>query len=86
MKIRLSAFNEKMWSAPFDVPDNTSPDFYMAMPMDVLAYNADKNVFAPTTPKMKRGHFQRTNMSWMTRDLGIDEDGYTYEYRLTDIS
>lgn len=86
MKIRLSAFNGKMFSEPIDVPDNTSPEWDMAMPMDVLKYKPDTNTFVPTTPTMKRCRFQRTNLSWLGKDVGLAENVPVYEYRLTDVS
>lgn len=95
MKIILSAFNGKLKSQPMDVPDNTSPDWYMPMDMDILAYNSDKNVFDTVDISKKRGHFQRTNYSYHAKDLGIEtpkhpkthsNDEFVYEYKLTDIS
>ena len=66
MKIVLTAFNKKMWSKVIDVPDNTAPDFYMAMPMDVLAYNSAVDALETTHTVAKRGHWRdsTTNLNY----------------------
>jgi hypothetical protein len=90
MKIVLTAFNKKMWSKPMDVPDNTSPDFYLPMPMDVLAHNPKTEALDTISTIAKRGHWRRTRKSYFLKDLGVEpaegEDQFAYEYCLVDIS
>jgi hypothetical protein len=90
MKIVLTAFNKKMWSKVIDVPDNTAPDFYMVMPMDVLAYNSAVDALETTHTVAKRGHWRRTNMFYSLSDFGITpsegEKPSAAEYCLVDIS
>ena len=56
MKIVLTAFDKRMWSKVMDVPDDTGPDFFHSMPMDVLAYNSSREVLETTRTTAKRGH------------------------------
>jgi hypothetical protein len=90
MKIILTAFNKKMWSKVIDVPDHTGPDFYMPMPMDVLAYNRATDALETTHTVAKRGHWRRTNMYYLLSDFGIKpsegEEPSAIEYCLVDIS
>jgi hypothetical protein len=79
-----------MWSKVMDVPDNTSPDFYLPMPMDVLAYNDAKQAFVTASTISKRGRWRRTGMHYPLEQLGITpaegEDRFAHEYVLVDIS
>jgi len=90
MKIVLTAFNKKMWSKVIDVPDNTGPDFYMAMPMDVLAYNSAVDALETTHTVAKPGHWRRTNKYHSLSYFGITpsegENPSAAEYCLVDIS
>lgn len=89
MKIILTAFNQKMWSKPIDVPDNTSGDFYMALPMDILAHNPKTNSLDTVGTISKRGRWRRTGKSYLLKDLGVTaaegEREYADEYVLVDI-
>ncbi len=78
-----------------DVPDNTSPDWYMPMEMDILAYNSRAEAFDTVDVIEKRAHFRRTNYSYFAKDLGIQtqkhpktepRNSFVYEYKLVDIS
>jgi hypothetical protein len=89
MKIILAAFNNTMWSKPMDVPDNASPDFYLPLPMDVLAYNKKNNSLDTVSAISKRGHWRRTGRSYALMDGITPAEGerpYAYEYVLVDIS
>lgn len=90
MKIVLTAFNKKMWSKVMDVPDNTSPDFFLPLPMDVLAYNDSKHALETALTISKRGHWRRTGMHYPLNQFGITpaegESSSAAEYVLVDIS
>lgn len=91
MKIILTAFGEKLMGKPMEVPDNTSPDFYLPMPMDVLAPSPrmDGSLVAQI-PVMKRGHFRATGRAYVLEDFGvkpaIGEALTALQYTLVDIS
>ena len=93
MKIVFSAFNKKLLSKPMEFPDNTMPEFYMPMPLDVLARGGRMDgsmVFEK--PLIKRAKFQRTGNSYYLPDLGYERDeknleqNWAKEYVLVDIS
>jgi len=90
VKIVLTAFNKKMWSKVIDVPDHTGLDFYMTMPMDVLAHNSAVDALETVHTVAKRGHWRRTNMYYSLLDFGIipseGERPSAAEYCLVDIS
>lgn len=90
MKIVLTAFNQKMWSRVMDVPDNTSPDFFLPLPMDVLAYSDAKQALESVSTISKRGYWRRTGMSYPLGQFGITpsegEQPSAAEYVLVDIS
>ena len=90
MKIILKAFNKKLSSEPIEVPDNTSPDFFLPMPLENLEYNSKKDVYDTSNLIMKKAHFQRTNYVYSLKDLGYElinnEDPSAYEYVLIDIN
>jgi hypothetical protein len=71
MKIVLTAFNKKMWSKVMDVPEGTSPNFFLPMPMDVLAYSSSKEVLETTRTVAKRGHWRRTGYHYPLSEFGM---------------
>ena len=90
MKIVLTAFNKKMFSKVMDVPDNTSSDFFLPMPMDILAHDPKKEVLNSVGARAKRGYWRRTGYNYHLKDLGVNpiegENEYAAEYCLVDIS
>jgi hypothetical protein len=90
MKIMLTAFNQKMWSKVMDVPDNTSTEFYLSLPMDILAYSDSNQALETTSTVSKRGHWRRTGMWYPLNQFGITpadgERPSAAEYVLVDIS
>ena len=93
MKIIFSAFNKKLVSKPMEFPDNTMSEFYMSMPLDILA-RSEKIDGSMTfeKPIMKRAKFQRTGNNYYLPDWGYEEDkknqeqNWAKEYVLVDIS
>lgn len=73
-----------------EVPDNTSPDFYLPLPMDVLAHNPNTASLDTVSTISKRGHWRRTGKSYHFDDMDITpaegEKPYVYEYVLVDMS
>lgn len=90
MKIQLTAFEGKLKSEPMEMPDNTSPDFYMPLPVEQLAYQSGEGTFENIESTTKRALFRRTNHSWDLRDIGYKpakgEDCWVKVYKLYDIN
>lgn len=93
MKVVFTAFNKKLWSKIEELPDNTSLEFRMPWPMDVMVKGPSSSEMATMSTTRKVGLFRHTGGSYQVRDLvrvapedETDESReWVKEYTLVDI-
>lgn len=93
MKVVFTAFNHKLWSKIEELPENTSMEFRLPWPMDVMVKPPTFSASAEMGTIRKMGLFRYTGKNYMVADLlkkeksETDEDReWVKEYALVDIS
>lgn len=83
MKVRFSAFGQKLVSNVMELPENTSDRFRLPLDMDTLLPSANMDgTMVPDAPKFKVGTFQ-----WTGKYLSYPgERDSARDYVLIDIS
>lgn len=72
MKIILSAFNEKLMSAPMEVPEGTGVEFRLPMNMDTFSGVMSTKDETPPQLETKIGNFMHTGKYVHLEDMGYE--------------